>query len=174
MSVIKKERINFTLGVPEKISATIILLIMMFTMFYADITVTARFSMTFLDSLFDGRFASFYINALESGIAPEGAVYDIGIYSVFAVWGLPIWILNKLFGIDIMSIGCLLWFKLLLVFFTMGVVLTLKRIALNLGFGEKVGQYVCYLSSLSLLMVFPILVAAQYDVIPVFFMVGTE
>lgn len=170
MAATKKDKINFTLGMPEKLSLVIIILVMMFTMFYADITVTARFSMTFLDSLFDGRFASFYINALESGIAPEGAVYDIGIYIVFAVWGLPIWVLYRLFNIDVMSIGCLLWFKLLLVLFTMGVVLTLKRIVLKLGFGEKVGQYVCYLSSLSLLFVFPILVAAQYDVIPVFLM----
>ena len=46
----------------------------------------------------------------------------------------------------------------------------MKRIALRLGFEEKVGQYICYLSGLSLLFVFPILVTAQYDIIPIAFM----
>ncbi|NBJ92114.1 hypothetical protein [Parablautia muri] len=170
MSAIKKERVDFTIGAPEKVAAAIILIIMTLTMFYADITVTARFSMTFLDSLFDGKFASFYMNALETGIAPEGAVYDIGIYIVFAVWGIPVWGLNKLWGIDVMSVGCLLWFKLLLILFTLGTILLLKKIAIKLGFSDKISQYVCYLSGISLLFVFPILVAAQYDIVPVFFM----
>lgn len=170
MPVAKNEKVNFTMGMPEKASAVIVLAVMMFTMFYADITVTARFSMTFLDSLFDGKFASFYVNALESGIAPEGAVYDIGIYIVFAIWGLPVWILNKIFSIDVMSVGCLLWFKFLLIFFTLGTILILKKIAIRLGFEDSISRYICYLSGLSMLFVFPIFVAAQYDIIPVFFM----
>ncbi len=170
MSVMKKERVNFIIGMPEKIFLAIVLVIMMFTMFYSDIIVTAKFSMIFIDSLFDGKYASFYINALESGVAPEGAVYDIGIYIVFAIWGFPVWALNKLFGIDVMAIGCLLWFKLLLILFMLGSIVLLKKIALEIGLSDKASQYVGYLSGLSLLFIFPIFVAAQYDVIPVFFM----
>ena len=84
------------------------------TMYYSDITITSRFSLTLWDSLFDGRLLSFYDNALASGVAPEGAVYDIGIYAVFAIWGLPVWILRNVAGLDPMSVGSLLWFKLLL------------------------------------------------------------
>lgn len=170
MPVMKKERVDFHMGMPEKIAAAIILAVIALTMFYSDITVTARFSMTFLDSLFDGKFASFYLNASQAGVAPEGAVYDIGIYIVFAVWGIPVWGLNKLFGVDVMSVGCLLWFKLLVILFTLGTILLLKKIAIKLGLGDKASEYVCYLSGISLLMVFPILVAAQYDIIPIFFM----
>ena len=147
-----------------------VLAFMTLTMYYADIVVTSQFSLVFIDSLFDGKFASFYNNALATGIAPEGAVYDIGTYLVFAIWGLPVWILEKLFQIDVVSIVSLLWFKLLLVAFAIGSVWWLKKIAMQLGFREKIAGYIVQLFSVSLLFVFPILVSAQYDVIPLFFM----
>ena len=138
-----------------------------FTMFYADLTVTLQFSMTYIDSLFDGKFASFYNNALSTGIAPEGAVYDVGIYFIFAIWGLPVYILNKLFHVSYLSVGSLLWFKLLLVVFAFAIKWVIEKIAEEVGIdAKKVGKWWL----VSPLMVFPALVAAQYDIIPVFFM----
>lgn len=138
-----------------------------FTMFYADLTVTLQFSMTYIDSLFDGKFASFYNNALATGIAPEGAVYDVGIYFIFAIWGLPVYILNKLFHISYLSVGSLLWFKLLLVIFIFAIKWTIEKIAEEIGIDVKnAGKWWL----VSPLMVFPALVVAQYDIVPVFFM----
>lgn len=140
-----------------------------FTMYYWDITVTSRFSLTFIDSLFDGKLLSFYDNALASGVAPEGAVYDIGIYIIFAIWGLPVWILHKILGIDPMSIGCLLWFKILLLVFVVGTIYELRKIMDELGYQKQSKDWasIIYLSSSTL--VFPVLVAAQYDIVPLFF-----
>ena len=97
----------------DVLAGMVALLVCFFTMYYADITVTSRFSLIFLDSLFDGSPLSFYSNALASGIAPEGAVYDIGMYIIFAVWNLPVWILQKTARLNAMSVGALLWVKLL-------------------------------------------------------------
>lgn len=139
------------------------------TMYYADITVTARFSLTFLDSLIDGKFISFYENALATGIAPEGAVYDIGIYIVFAIWGLPIWILQKVFGLNPLSIGSLLWFKLLLGIIMLWSSFVLKKIAGMIGLNEKTQEYIGMVYLLSFNLLFPVMVAVQYDIVPLLF-----
>lgn len=151
----------------EFIALTLVYGFIFFTMFYADLTVTLQFSMTYIDSLFDGKFASFYNNALATGIAPEGAVYDVGIYFIFAIWGLPVYILNKLFHVSYLSVGSLLWFKLLLVVFAIAIKYVIEKIAEEIGIdAKKAGKW--WLASP--LMIFPALVAAQYDIVPVFFM----
>lgn len=160
----KKELCNMDI-----IAAFIGMLICFFTMYYADITVTARFSLTFIDSLFDGKFISFYENALLTGIAPEGAVYDIGIYVIFAIWGLPVWILQKVMGLNPLSIGCLLWFKLMLAIIMYWSSVVLKQIAQEIGFSKKTQEYMAIIYLLSFTLLFPVLVAAQYDMIPLLF-----
>lgn len=142
------------------------LVICFFTMYYADITVTSRFSLIFLDSLFDGIPLNFYSNALASGIAPEGAVYDIGMYIVFAIWNLPVWILQKVISLDAMSIGALLWAKLLPVICAFLSTILVKRIGVLLGYCEKIQSVVSFVYLFSFLLFFPVFVAAQYDIIP--------
>lgn len=160
---------NLILSKAEIVLAGIVLVIITFTMYYADITVTAQYSMRFIDSLFDGKPFSFYNNALASGIAPEGAVYDVGMYIIFAVWNLPIWILGKIADINILGVFPLLWFKILLIVFAYGTLWLLKKIALYLKFDEYTVKYLKWVYALAPLMVFPVLVIAQYDIIPLFF-----
>lgn len=145
-----------------------------FTMYYADIAVTARFSLTFIDSLFDGKPISFYGNALVTGIAPEGAVYDIGMYILFAVWNLPVWILNKLFGINLMSVGCLLWYKLLLLVFMFISADCIGKIGHLMGYDDITQNSVKLYYLLSFTLIFPVFVAVQYDILPLtFILYGT-
>lgn len=141
-----------------------------FIFYYADITVTARFSMIFIDSAFDGHWLSFYDNALASGIAPEGAVYDIGTYVVFALWGFPIWILNRFFSVEVLSVGSLLWFKTLLVVLTGWSLKILIDVALELEVHEKVRKMMPILFLTSSVTFFPIMIAVQYDIISVLLM----
>lgn len=150
------------------------LLFCLVTMYYWDITVTARFSLVFIDSIFDGRFISFYDNAMASGMVPEGAVYDIGIYLIFAVWGLPVWILNKLFALEPMSMGSLLWFKFLLVLFLLGTIKRFRQIMEEMGFEGVTVRYAERIYLTSSVLIFPVLVSAQYDIIPLYFiLLGT-
>lgn len=149
------------------VALAVVYVYMFFTMFYADLTVTLQFAMTYLDSAFDGQFASFYNNALATGIAPEGAVYDVGIYFAFAVWGLPIYLLNKVVGLDFLSTGSLLWFKLLLLVFVFAIGKIVTEIAEEIGIESKDVKKLWLLSPL---VIFPVLIVAQYDIIPLFFM----
>ena len=158
------------IGPFDAIMGALALIFCFLTMYYADITVTCRFGLTFIDSLFDGKPLSFYANALSSGIAPEGAVYDIGTYIIFGIWGLPVWILNKVAGVSALSIGSLLWFKLLLVVFLAGTVRVIARIAAHLGFTRYEQAAVSILYLLSSTVILPIFVVAQYDILALFFL----
>ena len=140
------------------------------TMYYADITVTGRYGLTFIDSIIDGKPLSFYRNALATGIAPEGAVYDILVYVIFGIWTLPVWILNKLVGISAMSVGSLMWIKLLPTLFMVGTIGLVRDIAEKIGFDHKTSIFASIIYCLSLSAFMPVYVAVQYDVISVFFM----
>lgn len=141
------------------------------TMYYADITVTGQYGLTFWDSLFDFRFLSFYENALSNGVAPEGAVYDIGTYVFFGIWQFPVWFLNKLFGISPLAVGSLMWLKLLPVVFALlsahEVMLLSKKTGVKDNYIGAVGT----IFLLSSTVVLPVFVVAQYDVISLYFMV---
>lgn len=140
------------------------------TMYYADITVTGQYGLTFWDSLFDGRPLSFYYNALNNGVAPEGAVYDIGIYIIFGIWQLPVWILNKLFGVSALSVGALLWLKLLPVLFTLTSAYEVKEAGRRIGIASDRLPYLVIIYLLTSTVVMPTFVVAQYDVISLYFM----
>ena len=140
------------------------------TMYYADITVTGRYGLTFIDSIIDGKPLSFYRNALATGIAPEGAVYDILVYVIFGIWTLPVWILNKLVGISAMSVGSLMWIKLLPTLFMVGTIGLVRDIAEKIGFDHKTSIFASIIYCLSLSAFMPVYVAVQYDIISLFFM----
>lgn len=139
------------------------------TMYYADMTVTGPFSVILWDSLLDGRLFSFYGNCFASGIAPEGAVYDIGLYLIFAVWNFPVWILNRLAGLGLTSVPALLWYKILPVLFVWMSANTVRELAEELGTAKKAASCAGVLFLLSSMVVLPVFVTAQYDSIPLYF-----
>jgi len=147
----------------------IALLLCFFTMYYADITVTSQFGLTFLDSIFDGKILSFYQNCLNTGIAPEGAVYDMGTYIVFGIWAIPVWIINKIVSIKLVGAGVQLWFKLMITLFMLISIKPLASIARSLEINEASIPYVNLIYLLSCTLWMPVLVASQYDIIPLLF-----
>lgn len=139
------------------------------TMYYADMTVTGPFSVMMWDSLLDGKLFSFYGNCLSSGIAPEGAVYDIGLYLVFAVWNFPVWILNRLAGLGLTSVPSLLWYKILPALFVWMSVNTVRELAKELGAENHAASCAGLFFLLSSMTILPVFVTAQYDSIPLYF-----
>lgn len=140
------------------------------TMYYADITVTGQFGLVFLDALFHGKPLQFYAYAQQSGIAPEGAVYDIGTYVIFGIWSLPVWLLHKFLGASALSVGSLLWFRLLVLVFYFGTIVLVERIGRLIYRSEKNAVYASFLYAISLSAFFPVFVASQYDALSVLFM----
>lgn len=187
------EYLRQAMSLPDFIVMTAVLVFCLVTMYYADMTVTGPFSVLLWDALTDGKPFSFYDLCLASGIAPEGAVYDFGLYLVFAVWNFPIWVLYRLAGISLTSTGALLWYKFLPVLYTLACVSAVVSLAghvlpagkgtaarspdnsgerlLRADTGKK--QDSCAAGALfllSLLTVLPVFVTAQYDCIPLYFM----
>ncbi len=140
------------------------------TMCYADITVTSQFGLVFIDSLIDLKPFSFYANALSSGIAPEGAVYDIGAYVIFGIWSIPIWILNKLFGLSALSTVSLLWYKMLVLVALGGSIYYLYNISKIISCSNKIAAYSVLIYMLSATIFMPVFVVAQYDILALLFL----
>ena len=111
MNKIKKffsDKINRINGQPiNKLDWAILIVLSVFmfvTMFYADLIIIYNHSLTFLDSLFSFDMANFYANSLAKPYFGFGAVYYWTVYLVIGIWNLPVWILQKLLGINVFSI----------------------------------------------------------------------
>jgi hypothetical protein len=90
--------------------------------------------------------------------------YGITIYTIYAVWSIPVWIINHIMGIEnLVAIPILIWYKLLLALFAVWSVYLVGKIA-EIVCGDKKEeiqlQYVC-----SVFFVFPIFAIAQCDII---------
>jgi hypothetical protein len=129
-------------------------------MLYEDNILIMDFSYGITKGIFEGNLIEYY-NSFNWE-------YGLTIYIIYAVWGIPVWILNRLLGIsDLMTIPTLLWFKLLIALFAVWSVYLVGKIADCLYEDKKRDiqlQYVC--SSLFVAIVFAVV---QCDIITICF-----
>ena len=149
---------------------------------YGDIIITTRHGMRLWDCLFQGRFLDFYhYNAAaetQNSVfsTPQSAAYDFTIYLIFALWNLPLWILEKLFSIPATeNFFCLIWPKLLLIFTALLSAKSIRRIARLLDLGELAERWAPFLWCSSVLVCSSLLMISQYDILSLFFiLLGLE
>lgn len=153
----------------EWILLTTILCVYFFTMYYGDLSTTYDHGIIFLDSLFSGELTLFYENAYKFSIISCPAYYDILIYIIFAVWALPVWLINKIIPIDFFSIPCLLWFKLLIILFLIMSLNLIMKIGKEMQISTKTAVWLPYVYLTSLFVVLPVFEIGQYDIICTFF-----
>lgn len=137
---------------------------------YMDILWTTRHGMNFWTFLFNGRILHFFEdNYVPSGnlyqaTEPCAAIYNFLIYLIFAIWDLPLWILEKFAGVDVMNnFACLIYMKLLPVGATLFCAKIIGKILKETGAPReriKLTQYL-YLSSTVILA--NVLIASRYD-----------
>lgn len=89
---------------------------------YSDFYATSRHGIEFWTVLFEGHPLQFYEHCYDIAWGNDvyngnaGCAYDFSVYAVFAVWNLPIWIIEKICGINAQSnLFCVIWGKMLLV-----------------------------------------------------------
>lgn len=126
-------------------------------MLYGDNLINSVVGYRYLDSVLTGHLAEFY-NAMDWS-------YGISIYTIYAVWSLPVWIFFRITGLEVNveTIPVLLWYKLLLVIFAVWSVYLIGKIARYVYEGKEKEmqlQYAC-----SFLFVFPVFAIAQCDII---------
>ena len=110
---------------PEFVFIVAVMLIVLCSHAYSDFYATWRHGITFWTALFDGHPLQFYEyckiggpgnawgNSLYFGNAK--CAYDFTIYGVFAIWNLPIWLIEKIFHVNAQEVlPCIIWAKLLM------------------------------------------------------------
>lgn len=157
------------------ISTALLMLLLLLSHTYNDILVTVRHGMNFWDILFDGDFLQFYnLNKAVSGNIyypdKQGCAYNILIYVIFAVWNLPLLLLERFCHVDVMNnILCLAYSKLMLVVAVMITAWILNRILISLGVPQKARKLLLYVYASSSLMISVIFITAQYDILSIIF-----
>lgn len=143
------------------------------TMLYVDIPIIIQYGVSLWDSLLDGVPFNFYTNAIASGInGSEGAVYEFGMYVIFGIWGMPVWILNKLTGLSLLSAVSVIWFKLLLCLFECLTANLIYLIARKMNIRESTSNLIQIFFFATSYTFLPIYSAQQVDIIPLFFMMA--
>lgn len=142
---------------------------------YGDIIVTARHGMNLWNLLFDGKLFQFFdLNIIDSGnrywTHVYACYYNIVTYIIFAIWNIPLSIIMNLTSIDVMNnYLCLIYIKLLPVFFLLLSANVLRKIMKKIGVKEGFNKTCVFLFLSSAITLSCILVIGQYDIISVYF-----
>ena len=157
------------------IATGLLMLLLLVSHTYNDILVTVRHGLNFWDNLLDGQILQFYnLNKVESGniYYPgfQGCAYNILVYIIFAVWNLPLYLLERFFHVDVMNnVACLTYSKLMLVAAVMVSVWILNRILTTLDVPRKARKLLLYVYTSSTLMLSVIFISSQYDILSIIF-----
>ena len=156
------------LSLDKKVSWIIIFAISAITfvaIWYGDIYLTYRHSLFLIDCLLDGNIFDYYSLVNEQ---VSVAVYLMPLYIVFAIWNIPTWIATRVFYIPEDAVGCLLWTKLIVVFFLIVAVFFIYHICKIMRYKEI--EYILFFFLSSLFVYCPVIATGQYDIIEIVFM----
>lgn len=156
----------------EKLFWLIILVIYGFfftTMIYADFAVTFEHGVILCESLFSGNFFDFYDLACD-GIYQNPAVYDIGLYIIWGIWCIPVYIVTRFWHVNAAETPVLMLYgKILVVIFHFLSAWVVNGIAQNLKLDERKRKLLLFIYVSSLCMIVPTIGNGQFDIIPTFF-----
>ncbi len=147
----------------------VLLAVYFVSLYYPDIYITYRHSLTFLDCIKNGELFNFYQISLQTqSELGYAATYFIPIYIIFAIWNFPIWIATRFCGISAENAGCLLWSKSVIIVFAMASIYVLIQIMKRMSEYKKI-EFSVFLFASSLFFVLPSFAMSQYDIIECFF-----
>ena len=145
--MIKQKTFNRILAV----GAVLLAVLLLVSHGYNDIIVTTRHGINFWDILLDGDFFAFYeLNRCESGnwvyAKAQGCAYNILVYVIFALWNLPLYLLERFAGLDVMNtVPCLIYAKLLPVAAMAVTVVIVKKILETMDVPQEQHNFLLYL-----------------------------
>lgn len=170
--ILKKENRESNLFY-KKIIILVILLIVTSMYYYIDVNSNIRHGMNIWKSLFDGEFFKFYsvnLEARDAGLVVHEANYGIFQYFVIGVWQLPLFIIEKIFGGNVLNYAVArIWGKSYLLVALCISCRYLKKIARNLGVEERYLDYVVMFFMSSAITMFCLCNVGQTDIVAVTF-----
>ena len=134
---------------------------------YNDILVTGWHGKELIDITLRGRFFNFYFDAVfRDG---QTAIYPMPFYIIFAIWELPIWILEKITKADIyFSLPGMLYTKGILVLALYLCTTKIYEFFLLINYSEEKANNLSLIFLSSLTVFTSTCIANQYDIITVF------
>lgn len=175
----KPSRINGQQDIPlwAWILTGSIILIIFSVHTYGDILITSRQGLKFWDCLFSGKPLSFYLEArMELAPPYDGhmyrAAYPFPVYLCFALWGFPVWVIQRFIPGDVFyTYPVMLWFKLMLITFIILSAHRFYKIMCRLDtVKESSAVLAAFLFVTSIFVVTCAGVISQYDILNVYFM----
>lgn len=96
---------------------------------YMDFIATQRHGIEVWNTLINGNIRNFYYVCAENTMC--AAVYDFSIYFIFAIWNFPVWIYERITGIDAQTLQIFILYGKGIVFaFFFGCIYVFKKIVL--------------------------------------------
>jgi hypothetical protein len=144
---------------------------------YMDILETVRMGINVWKSIENGQLFNYYSFNYNVPLAPPldnkqvSPGYGFSLYILFAVWNFPLWILERFLHINVFSnILCLLYMKLMLLFFLFGSAIILRKICKQLGISGNREKWAVFLFLSSGFVMSSLFIMTQYDIIMIFFL----
>lgn len=163
---------RFKLGTWVEWSLLALVLIVSFFIFlYVDYTNTIDNSVLFDKALFSGNFFNFYDYTIEHAGTTYAANYEFMAYIPFAIWNLPLAILNMATGFDYNhSTIALLWSKGFIVILAAVSIIVFYKILRKLNVEKEKSVLACFTLVTSVLFFWPVFMIVQIDIASVFLM----
>lgn len=136
---------------------------------YNDIIITTKHGILLWDCVFEGNTRSFYDIALQR---VTGAYYDFVMYIIFAIWDLPLWLVQKcgLADNSLNYLGGMLWAKSIILFFVFVCLYYMWKILKLAGNFSK--YELLFLFSTDIFVTAFLCIVGQYDIIATAFMLA--
>lgn len=150
----------------------VILVIVFFMESYGDVFITTGHGISLWDCLFAGDIRNFYNYTYTISGVQYSPSYDFGIYIIFAIWNLPLWIIKKVFKVadPLATFGGQCWGKSIsLVFLFLTAICFFQIQKKILKDSDEMYKFTMYFCSSLYILAF-IIIMGQYDIIVLFFM----
>lgn len=139
---------------------------------HPDIMETARHAYILIQSTLDGDFLQFFENTLSRTYGFQyvnAAHYNIVMYILYALWELPLYLVERIGGFVFDDVFLAMWCKAIGVGFYLGCGILVGKLAQRIGCDETACQWASLLFWLNPISFFNTLVMGQYDSICLFF-----
>lgn len=144
---------------------TFLSIFLMMSFNYSDLVVTTKHGINVWQALIDNNILNFYLEQKETC-----AVYPFTLYIIFALWNIPLFLIDKIFHIDFRSSSILLFYaKSILIIFALGCAVLIYKICIQCKLSEQNSKLCSLFWLTSSCVLLPLMVIGQYDVICLFF-----
>lgn len=135
-----------------------------------DLPLTIDHGLLLIEAIFKGKFFEIYSYIITNSHSVHAANYEIFIFIIFAIWNIPIYIINLIKPFNYMdNMIVILYNQLLLIIFMLGISKCIYKISFIITEDTNKSKWSNYFFLTSTLLIIPAFWFSQYDIISVFF-----